>query len=143
VIVLEDSTVVGIDVCYAGTAAAGKSLIEDKKWGRGTPSDRSAAMAARAQTMETVADALKRGDITAREAQKARYDIALKVKSSYHPGCVRPPGAIILKRKIMRMRRRRRFPLRLPQLLRWMAQPSGGGDAQGGAHRRQRADPLA
>ena len=90
VIVLEDSTVVGIDVCYAGTAAAGKSLIEDKKWGRGTPSDRSAAMAARAQTMETVADALKRGDITAREAQKARYDIALKVKSSYHPGYVRP-----------------------------------------------------
>ena len=90
VIVLEDGTVVGIDVCYAGTAAAGKSLIEDKKWGRGTPSDRSAAMAARAQTMETVADALKRGDITAREAQKARYDIALKVKSSYHPGYVRP-----------------------------------------------------
>ena len=87
---LEDSTVVGIDVCYAGTAAAGKSLIEDKKWGRGTPSDRSAAMAARAQTMETVVDTLKRGDITAREAQKARYDIALKVKSSYHPGYVRP-----------------------------------------------------
>ena len=24
--------------------------------------------------------------MTAREAQKARYDIALKVKSSYHPG---------------------------------------------------------
>ena len=33
---------------------------------------------------------MKRGDITAREAQKARYDIALKVKSSYHPGYVRP-----------------------------------------------------
>ena len=47
-------------------------------------------MAARAQTMETVADALKRGDITAQEAQKVRYDIALKVKSSYHPGYVRP-----------------------------------------------------
>ena len=90
VIVLEDGTVVGIDVCYAGTAAAGKSLIETKKWGRGVPSDRSAAMAARAQTMETVAGALKRGDITAREAQEARYDIALKVKSSYHPGYVRP-----------------------------------------------------
>jgi hypothetical protein len=52
VIVLEDGTVVGIDVCYAGTAAAGKSLIEDKKWGRGAPSDRSAAMAAQVQTME-------------------------------------------------------------------------------------------
>jgi hypothetical protein len=90
VIVLEDGTVVGIDVCYAGTVATEKSLIEDKKLGRGVPSDRSAAMAARAQTMETVADALKRGDITAWEAQKARYDIALKVKSSYHPGYVRP-----------------------------------------------------
>ena len=33
---------------------------------------------------------MKRGDITARQAQKARYDIALKVKSSYHPGYVRP-----------------------------------------------------
>ena len=83
-------TVDGIGMSYAGTAAAGKSLIEDKKWGRGVPSDRSAAMAARAHTMETVADALKRGDITAREAQKARYDIALKAKSSYHPGYVRP-----------------------------------------------------
>ena len=37
---------------------------------------------------EAVAGALEleRGDMTAREAQKARYDIALKVKSSYHPG---------------------------------------------------------
>ena len=43
---------VRIDVCYAGTAAAGKSLIEDKKWGRNVPSDRSAAMAAQVQTME-------------------------------------------------------------------------------------------
>jgi hypothetical protein len=31
VIVLEDGTVDGIDMSYAGTAAAGKSLIEDKK----------------------------------------------------------------------------------------------------------------
>ena len=90
VIVLEDGTVVDIDVCDAGTVAAGKSLIEDKRWGRGVPSDRSAAMAARAQTMEAVADALERGGMTAREAQKARYDIVLKVKSSYHPGYVRP-----------------------------------------------------
>ena len=37
-----------------------------------------------------VAGALKPGDITAREAQEARYDIALKVKISYHPGYVRP-----------------------------------------------------
>jgi len=33
---------------------------------------------------------LKRGDIPAREAQEAKYDIALKVKSSYHPGYARP-----------------------------------------------------
>jgi hypothetical protein len=35
--------------------------------------------------------------LTAREAQKARYDIALKVKvkSSYHPGYVRPLELIL------------------------------------------------
>jgi hypothetical protein len=56
--------------------------IEDKKWGRGVPSDRSAAMAARAQTMETVADALKRGDITAREAELSltHPEVAIKTR---------------------------------------------------------------
>jgi hypothetical protein len=70
-------------------AADNTPIIKDKKWGRGVPSDRCAAMAERAQTMEEVADALRCGDMTAREAQKARYDIALKVKSSYHPPGVR------------------------------------------------------
>ena len=77
-----------------------------------------------------VADALKRGDITAREAQKARYDIALKVKSSYHPGYVRPlelGGADFL-------------CVCLSYFGGWRS--PGGGDAQGGAHGRQRADPL-
>lgn len=90
VLILEDGTVVGLDVCYAATPAAGKAMIDLKRWGRGRPEDRAAALAARADEWSRVRDACERGDMTAREAQQARYEIALKVESAYHSGYEKP-----------------------------------------------------
>jgi hypothetical protein len=92
VIILEDGTVVGIDVVFAASAAAAREQIREKKWGRGAPQDREAAQAERAEVHARVGEAVRAGRMTAREAQDARYKIGLRKESSYHSGYVKPLG---------------------------------------------------
>ena len=89
-IILEDGTVVGIDVVFAATAAAAREQIREKKWGQGAPQDREATQAERAEVHARVGEAVRAGRMTAREAQDARYKIGLRKESSYHSGYVKP-----------------------------------------------------
>ena len=86
VIILEDGTVVGIDVVFAASAAAALEQIREKRWGRGAPQDREAAQAERAEVHARVGEEVRQGRMSAREAQDARYKIGLKKESSYHSG---------------------------------------------------------
>jgi hypothetical protein len=92
IVILEDGTPVGFDVTFAATAAIGRQLIREKRYGKGAPRDRQAAMEERAAVHEHTREARARGDMTQREVQDARYKIALKLESSYHSGYVKPLG---------------------------------------------------
>ena len=99
VIILEDGTVVGIDVVFAASAAAAREQIREKRWGRGAPQDREAAQAERAEVHARVGEEVRQGRMSAREAQDARYKIGLKKESSYHSGYEKPlalGGAVFL-----------------------------------------------
>ena len=99
VIILEDGTVVGVDVVFAATAASATEQIRVKRWGRGDPRDRAAAQAERAAVHALVQEEVASGRMTAREAQDARYKIGLTLESSYHSGYEKPlelGGAVFL-----------------------------------------------
>ena len=90
IVILEDGTPIGFDVTFAATAASGRRMIREKRYGKGAPRDREAALEEREAVHEHTRAARARGDITQREAQDARHKIALKVESSYHSGYVEP-----------------------------------------------------
>jgi hypothetical protein len=92
IVILEDGTPVGFDVTFAATAAIGKRLIREKRFGHGSPRDRQAAQEERAAVHAHIKEARARGDMTQREAQNARYKIGLKLESSYHSGYDGPLG---------------------------------------------------
>jgi hypothetical protein len=90
IVILEDGTPVGFDVTFAATAAIGRHLIREKRYGKGAPRDRQAAMEERAAVHEHTREARAQGEMSQREVQDARHKIGLKVESSYHSGYVKP-----------------------------------------------------
>ena len=91
IVILEDGTPIGFDVTFAATEASGRQVIREKRYGKGAPRDREAALEEREAVHEHTRAARARGDMTQREAQDARHKIALiKVESSYHSGYVKP-----------------------------------------------------
>ena len=90
IVILEDGTPVGFDVTFAASAASGRRMIREKRFGRGTPRDREAALKEREAVHEKTREARARGNMTQREAQEANHKIGLKVESSYHSGYEKP-----------------------------------------------------
>ena len=90
IVILEDGTPVGFDVTFTATAASGRQMIREKRFGKGTPQAREAALEEREAVHEHVREARARGDMTQREAQDAGLKIALKVESAYHSGYEKP-----------------------------------------------------
>ena len=89
-IVLEDGTVVAIDVTVISSGEDAAEQIRRKEHGWGTLGALERARRHRAEEWERCREEVKAGRMSQGQAQDARHDAALKVQGAWSGGCKRP-----------------------------------------------------